>query len=417
MIMPNQHLQPPFEITALVLQGGGALGSYQAGVYQGLHEAGISPDWVAGISIGALNAAVIAGNPPNQRLERLQRFWQTICEPALAWPAADWLQDQVLRLAPDARSLFSGFEAWRAVVEGQRAFFVPRGLTPWLGGDQGVARASFYDTTALKRTLEDLVDFDRINDGPMRVSVGAVNVRTGNFQYFDTGPKSTRGGRSQGPSGKARGGSGGTGGLGTGWQRLRAEHFMASGALPPAFAAVEVDGEHYWDGGLVSNTPLAHVLADQPRRDTLAFQVDLWSARGPLPRNVYEAQERMKDIQYSSRTRAVTDTQGEDQQLRRLAHELLALVPADKLKDNPWVERAKALACDRRFSVIQLIYRDKAWEGSAKDYEFSLRTMREHWASGLDDIQKTLAHRAWLKPVPDEQAFVTHDRLRGQTTG
>ncbi|OYU99889.1 MAG: hypothetical protein CFE45_11270 [Burkholderiales bacterium PBB5] len=387
-----------YDVQALVLQGGGALGAYQAGVYQGLHEAGIEPDWVAGISIGALNAALLAGNPPADRLDRLRTFWEAVCQPAWPVPALDWAQDQLLQLAPHTRALFSGFEAWRAVVEGQQAFFQPRGIAPWLGGEQGVAQASFYDTRALRHTLERLVDFDRLNDGPVRVSVGAVNVRTGNLQYFDTLDAACR---HHSPQARTR---------------LRAEHVMASGALPPAFAAVEIDGEHYWDGGLVSNTPLDHVLGATPRRSLHAFQVDLWSARGDLPENVYDAMARQKDIQYSSRTRASTDAQAGSQHMRRLLHELLALLPAGAEPDNAWVQRARALACDQHFAVTHLIYREKAWESSSKDYEFSLRTMREHWASGLDDIRQTLAHPDWLRPDVHGAEFVTHDRLRGART-
>lgn len=377
----------PYETVALVLQGGGALGSYQAGVYEGLFEAGVRPNWVAGISIGALNTAVIAGNPPALRVPRLREFWETICRPAYAIPAADWLQDWVTQIAPQSRKLFSGFEAWRAIVEGQRAFFTPRGALPWLGGKQGVGDASFYDTSHLKHTLERLVDFDRINAAEMRVSVGAVNVRTGNFEYFDN------------TTGPAKG-------------RMRPEHFMASGALPPAFPAVEIEGEHYWDGGLVSNTPLGHVLAATPRRNTLVFQVDLWSALGRLPDNVYEVQERLKDIQYSSRTRAVTDTMRKEQHFRRLLREVLEHVPPQVLATDPWCRRAQALACTHQYSVIHLIYQDKEWEGQAKDYEFSPQTMQEHWHTGLQDLKGTLAHTDWMNLPPPNQEFVTHDQHR-----
>jgi NTE family protein len=377
----------PYETVALVLQGGGALGSYQAGVYQGLFEAGVRPNWIAGISIGALNTAVIAGNPPELRVPRLREFWETICRPAYAMPAADMLQDWITQVAPASRKLFSGFEAWRAIVEGQRAFFTPRGVTPWLGGKQNVTDASFYDTGHLKSTLEQLVDFDRINAAEMRVSVGAVNARTGNFAYFDN------------TSGPAKG-------------RMRPEHFMASGALPPAFPAVEIEGEYYWDGGLVSNTPLSHILDATPRRNTLAFQVDLWSALGRLPENVYDVQERLKDIQYSSRTRAVTDTMKKEQHFRRLLREVLEHVPARALEADPWCRRAQALACTHQYSVIHLIYQDKEWEGQAKDYEFSPRTMHEHWRTGLQDIQQTLAHTDWMNLPPAGQEFVTHDQHR-----
>jgi NTE family protein len=297
------------------------------------------------------------------------------------------MQRFVERSNASMRKAFGAFEAWRAVVEGQRDFFVPRGIVPWLGGKQGVAQASFYDTTQLKSTLERFVDFDRINHGPMRVSVGAVNVRNGNFAYFDN---------TQGAAHKA----------------MRAEHFMASAALPPGFPAVEIDGQFYWDGGLVSNTPLMQVLQATPRRNTLVFQVDLWSARGPLPENVYDVQERQKDIQYSSRTRAVTDFMADAQHMRRMLREVLEQVPEKLRASDPWCRKAEHYACARQYAVIHLIYQDKEWEGLAKDYEFSPESMAEHWASGLDDIERTLAHPAWLELPADGKEFVTHDRHR-----
>jgi NTE family protein len=217
----------------------------------------------------------------------------------------------------------------------------------------------------------------------MRVSIGAVNVRSGNFVYFDN---------TSGPARKA----------------LTVDHFMASAALPPGFPAVQIGDDHYWDGGLVSNTPLSHVLQATPRRNTLAFQVDLWSARGELPDNVYDVEERRKDIQYSSRTRAVTDAMARAQHHRRLLREVLEHVPA-KARDDPWVRRAMELACERQYSVIHLIYQEKEWEGLAKDYEFSPQAMREHWASGLLDIERTLGNESWLRLPPEGREFVTHD--------
>lgn len=384
---PGERTGLPFETVALVLQGGGALGSYQAGVYEGLFAAGIEPNWVAGISIGAFNTALIAGNAPENRVRKLREFWETICQPALPVAAAEWVQPFIENATPDMRKAFGAFEAWRAIVQGQRGFFAPRGITPWLGGKQGVTNASFYDTAMLKTTLERLVDFDRINDGPIRVSVGAVNVRTGNFAYFDN------------TTGPAKG-------------KLRAEHFMASGALPPSFPAVEIDGEFYWDGGLVSNTPLSYVLDARPRRNTLAFQVDLWSAQGTLPENVYDVEDRIKDIQYSSRTRAMTDLMGKQQHFRRLLREVLEHVPPEARATDPWCRQAQEVACARQYGVIQLIYQDKEWEGMSKDYEFSHQSMHEHWSSGLLDVQRMLGHREWLELPPQGQEFVTHDHHR-----
>ncbi len=221
-----------YDMRALVLQGGGALGAYQAGVFEGLEEEGLVPDWVAGISIGAFNAALIAGNPPGGRVARLREFWEAVCRSPLwpSWPLWPWWRDLDWPLL--VRSGLSGLAAWRALIEGQAGFFVPRVPSPLFQVHRTPATVSWYDTTPLRATLERLIDFDRLNDARrMRVTVGAVNVRTGNFVYFDN----TR-------------------------ERLRPEHIMASGALPPGFPAVEIDGEDYWDGGMVSNTPLYQVL-------------------------------------------------------------------------------------------------------------------------------------------------------------
>jgi NTE family protein len=376
----NARRKLPYETVALVLQGGGALGAYQAGVYEGLAEAGIEPDWVAGISIGALNCAIIAGNPPSMRVEKLRGFWETICRPAFFQPTTEIFQTIVEQMGGAMRKNFNAFEAWRAIVEGQKGFFVPR-FPPTFGTNSAdPADASFYDTAPLKATLETFADFDLINAEKVRVSIGAVNVRNGNFKYFDN--------------------------IGQG--RLRPEHFMASGALPPAFPPVKIGDEFYWDGGLVSNTPLEQVMAADPRRDTLAFQVDLWSARGLPPQNVFDAQERMKDIQYSSRTRMVTDQLGKEQHFRRLLRELLEHVPP-AARDDPWVKKAMVEACPRRYNIIHLIYRDKEYEGLSKDYEFSPLTMREHWAAGLADIRRSLSHPHWLELPPEGREFITHD--------
>ena len=251
----------------LVLQGGGALGSYQAGVYEALASSEYLPDWVAGISIGAINAAIIAGNAPEKRVAHLRKFWEEITEPTAWWPTG----------------LSGTYATWQraaggmaAMMFGQPGFFAPRALQEWFSQN---APTSYYSTEALKETLERLVDFDRINNAKdMRLSVGAVNVRTGRFAYFDSA-KIT----------------------------IRPEHVMASGALPPGFPPVEIDGEYYWDGGLVSNTPLQYVLDFSPRRSRLTFQVDVFQGRGQLPTNLEEVNEREKDIRYSSRTRITTE--------------------------------------------------------------------------------------------------------------
>ena len=381
--------EPPhkaYASVALVLQGGGALGSYQAGVYQGLNEAQVRPTWVAGISIGSLNAAIIAGNPPERRVARLQAFWDHICRQPW-WPRLPYstLGDHAQCLPEGVRRWISQLEASRSMNEGQNGFFTPRPLPPLFPGMGDATQASYYDTAPLRQTLLEFADFDLINrPKEMRVSVGAVQVRSGNFVYFDN----TR-------------------------RTLRPEHFMASGALPPGFPAVEVDGELYWDGGLVSNTPLLHVLQSEPREDMLVFQVDLWSARGKLPTTISEVQERLKDIQYSSRTRMITDYMHQQQLYRKQFAELLALLPPARRTD-PVAQRAAALACNRRCNVVQLIYQDKPYESDAKDYEFGQLALHEHWSSGLADVRHTLDRPQWLAMPSADHPFVTHDvhRLR-----
>ncbi|CAE6853886.1 DUF3734 domain-containing protein [Paraburkholderia domus] len=377
---PGHRLQlPNYETVALMLQGGGALGAYQAGVFQGLYEAGIEPNWLAGISIGALNTAIIAGNPPEKRVERLLQFWETICQPAFGPPLPAFIEHALFNSSDAVRKAFTATQAMGAIVEGQKGFFVPRFPPPLPTVSGPPQLASYYDTTPLKATLEALCDFDRINSGEMRVSVGAVNCGTGNFAYFDN--KHTK---------------------------LRPEHFMASGALPPGFAAVEIDGQYYWDGGLMSNTPLYEVIQTTPRRDTLAFQVDLWSAIGPVPDNITDVQGRMKDIQYSSRTRLVTDMLQRSQRFRHVLREVLDRVPSDQ-RDDPWCKLADDLSCSKRYNVIHLIYRQKEYEGHFKDFQFGLSTMREHWKSGLEDIRHSLAQPDWLDMPDNDAGFVTHD--------
>jgi len=350
----------PFECTALVLQGGGALGSYQAGVYHALAEAAICPDWVAGVSIGAVNSALIAGNPPKKRVEKLQEFWEAVSSPPLG-PFDPYnrffaVKDEFRhRLVNQTRALF-------IMLLGAPDFFKPRFPPPVLWPSQQPDAVSYYDVAPLKTTLERLVDFDRINDGEMRFSVGAVNVRTGNFVYFDNTTHVI------GPT-----------------------HVIASGSLPPGFPATEVDGEYYWDGGIVSNTPLQWVLDSRPRLDTLAFQIDLWSARGEIPRDLMEAEVRLKDIQYSSRTRAATDRYKNVQKLRLAFARLLNEFP-EELRARDEVKLLEKEADDKVCNIVQLIYNSKKYEGIVKDYEFSRRTMEEHWRAGFDDAMGALAH-------------------------
>ena len=355
----QSRLEPSqFEQTVLLLQGGGALGSYQAGVYQALAEADLDPDWVAGISIGAINAALIAGNPRESRVEKLREFWEAVSTPPLGVPhlaSVDINDDVVHRFINQTRAL-------GIMLFGAPHFFTPRLLSPMFWPSPKADQLSFYDVAPLRTTLERLVDFDRINAGGMRFSVGAVNVKTANFVYFDSTT-----------------------------HRIGPAHIIASGSLPPGFPATEIDGEYYWDGGLVSNTPLQWVLDSRPRLDTLAFQIDLWSARGELPLNLGEAQVRQKEIQFSSRTRAATDQYKRAQRLRIAVANLLKDIP-DELRDHPEVKMLAAEADEKVCNIVHLIYNAKSYEGIAKDYEFSRRTMEEHWTAGYEDVVRALSH-------------------------
>ena len=351
--------RPPFECIALLLQGGGALGAYQGGVYEGLVEAGLHPDWTAGISIGAINAALIAGNPPQKRVEKLRQFWELVTSPGPFGYSSDFMAPPQ---GDAARALFNHWSVGQALSLGAPGFFTPRALAPWLCPHGSTEATSYYDTRALRTTLERLVDFDRINGDGMRLSVGAVNVRTGNFVYFDSTT-----------------------------HRIRPEHVMASGALPPGFPMIEIDGEHYWDGGLISNTPLRWVVESQPERDTLAFQVDLWPSRGELPRNMAQVPTRQKEIQYSSRTRAESDRFREIQVLRNALSRLIEKLPAE-LAASSEVEILRPVTHPKVWSLIQLIYRSKQYEGDSKDYEFSRRSMEDHWRAGYHDTIRTLRH-------------------------
>ncbi len=357
----------------LVLQGGGALGAYQAGVYQVLASVHRDPDWVAGVSIGAINAALIAGNPPERRLQRLRAFWEQVSSPM---PAG---LDAVL--SGHLRGTANGVSALRGVLFGVPGFFMPRvpGAAWHRRGTPGAI--SHYDTEPLARTLERLVDFDRINDGPMRLSVGAVNLRTGNFEYFD----STK-------------------------RRIDARHVMASGALPPGFPPVEIDGEWYWDGGLVSNTPLQYVLDHPVAQRRVVFQVDLFSALGDVPATLDDVAAREKDIRFSSRTRLNTDRAVELQRLAASARRVLDKLPP-QLRDDPDVRALRAGLEHRAgaMDIVHLIYRSKHYETQSKDYEFSRRSMLEHWGAGVADMTRTLADPRWTQREPDVEGVRVFD--------
>jgi NTE family protein len=374
----KSRIRPDFERIALLLQGGGALGSYQAGVYQALAEADLHPHWVAGISIGAINSALIAGNPPEKRVERLREFWETVTQGPLGvtlFAPSEIRNDLVHQFVNQTRAM-------GALLMGAPGFFQPRVPPPVFLPVSSPDHLSYYDVSPLKALLTRLVDFDLINSGKTRLSVGAVNIRTGNLTIFDTIDK-----------------------------KIGPEHIMASGSLPPGFPATEIDGEYFWDGGVVSNTPLQWVFDASPRLDTLAFQVDLWSARGDLPRDMIEVDTRQKDIRYSSRTRLGTDQFRKMQALRRATAKLISQLP-EELQQSPECKLLAAEADNKVYNIIHLIYRARIYEGASKDYEFSRRTMEEHWKSGQSDMIRTLAYPEVLERPRSMDGVFTFDLKR-----
>ncbi|PNE10260.1 MAG: hypothetical protein CR217_15260 [Beijerinckiaceae bacterium] len=370
--------RPPFERIALVLQGGGALGAYQGGVYQALAEADLHPDWVAGISIGAVNSALIAGNPPEKRVARLREFWEIV---STAPFGVDYLPSIEIKDEFTHRWV-NQLSSLGTLLGGAPGFFKPRVPPPFPLTPSSPDVLSYYDASPLRATLERLVDFDLINNAITRFSVGAVNVRTGNFVYFDNTKHDI------GP-----------------------EHIMASGSLPPGLPATEIQGEHYWDGGLVSNTPLERVLSGAPRQDTLAFQIDLFSASGRLPGNLIEADARQKDIRFSSRTRAAINQFKRAQLLRRATHHLLERLP-EELRQLPQANLLAGEADEKVYNIINLIYHTKNYEGVSQDYEFSRRTMEEHWQSGYNDAVRTLRHPEVLQRPENHECVFTFDLAR-----
>ncbi|MGZ8993354.1 MAG: patatin-like phospholipase family protein [Burkholderiaceae bacterium] len=335
----------------LVLQGGGALGAYQAGAYAALHDAGMEPDWVAGVSIGAINAALIAGNLSKQRVERLTEFWHRVSQfspPAL--PAG----------FESMRPLMNRMSTASAIAFGVPGFFNPRPVPPFFAPDGSFGALSFYDTTPLKETLEELVDFDLINREQVRLSLGAVNLRNGNSVYFDNSK-----------------------------MRIGPEHVLASGALPPGFPPVEIEGELYWDGGIVSNSPLTYVSDESPTMSALIFQVDVFSGAGQLPENLAQVAERAKDIQYASKTRFNTDRIKQHEVLRDALNRVLDKLPP-KMRNDPDVKALREVSKRGKVSLVHVINRHALRTSQYKDCEFSRATVTDLWNAGLSDLQRLL---------------------------
>jgi NTE family protein len=354
--------------TVLVLQGGGALGAYQAGVFEALHEKGIEPDWVIGTSIGAINAALISGNPPAQRLERLHAFWS--------------------RVEQDAPSPWAGLPAnwWlnlNTVSRGIAGFFAPNPAS-WGGAHVpvGVESAAYYRTAPLRETLAELVDFDCLGSQGVRLTVGAVNAVTGQMRYFDSRDTT-----------------------------LGIDHVMASGALPPAFPAVRIDGEPYWDGGLYSNTPIEAVLDDRPRRDSLIFAINMWQPRGPEPESIWQVMGRQKDIQYASRAESHIARQKQIHRLRHVIRELGKQLPAAAQRDAH-VKELLDWGCGTTMHVVRLLAPRLEGEDHTKDIDFTGAGIRARWQAGYADALEMLRRQPWKRRSDPIEGVLVHELAR-----
>ena len=368
------HGTPPRIV--LVLQGGGALGAYQAGVYQALDEAGLQPEWVIGTSIGAINASLIAGNAPSQRMDRLKSFWRGVEHGFMPSMAANI-------------PIFGAQMAnWMTVANGLQGFFTPNPLafasSSWPLGPE---RAGYYRTDPLKRTLTDFVDFDMVNNGACRLTVGAANVRTAKMHYFDSRD-----------------------------MPLDVRHIMASGALPPAFPPVLINDELYWDGGILSNTPVEAVFDDYPRRSALVFAVHIWNPTGKDPETMSDVMHRQKDVQYSSRAHSHIVRQQQIHHMRHIIAELAArLTPEERAK--PEVEDMAGYGCLTQMHVVRLLAPSLDGEDHSKDMDFSASGIRQRWEAGLENTRAVIARAPWTDPVDPLEGFVLHEAVAGETSG
>jgi NTE family protein len=350
----------------LVFQGGGALGAYQAGVYQALREAGIEPDWLIGTSIGAINASLIAGNAPENRLDRLEEFWRRMKRKEL-WGLANW------------PGLADTASYWSTLLAGIPGFFKPNPLA-FLGAHYPLGRdsAGFYSTAPLAETLTELVDFALIERCTPRLTVGAAHVRTSKMRYFDSRETA-----------------------------ITVEHVMASGALPPAFPAVRIDGELYWDGGILSNTPTEAIFDDDPRRDSLVFAVHMWNPMGPEPESIWEVLHRQKDIQYSSRVASHIARQRQVHKLRHVVSELVKLMP-DDVRNRPVVRDLAQYGCLTRMHVVQLLAPRLDNENHTKDIDFSPSGIGHRWEAGYADTRRALQRAPWNDACDPLEGVILH---------
>ena len=366
--MEQESQKPQAGQVVLVLQGGGALGAYQAGVYEGLRQAGVEPDWVIGTSIGAINAALIACNKPEKRLEKLREFWRIVAQPGPG--------DGFSPLA----GLASAWAKTAALLRGVPGFYAVNPLAS-LGvmAPVGADHASFYTTAPLAATLAGLLDFDYVNARHTRLTVGAVDVESGYIKYFDSRD-----------------------------MKLGVEHVMASGALPPGFPAVTVDGKPYWDGGIYSNTPVEAVLDDNPRMDSLIFAVNLWQARGSAPDSIWQAMGRHKEIQYASRVHNHIARQEQIHRLRHVIRELAELLPTD-LRNDPRCRELADYGCKTTMHVVTLLAPRLEGDDQNKDIDFSRGGISAHWQAGLADIKRALEAKPWTREAGPLEGVLIHE--------
>ena len=358
--------------TVLVLQGGGALGAYQVGVYEALAEAGVEPDWVVGTSIGAINAGLIAGSPKGERIDRLCEFWKRVEHRSS--PLTQFMPPWMATAARNAAAVSSGVPSF---FEPQPAAFFSPHLP--LGPDA----AGYYSTHPLMSTLEELIDFDQLNSGDVRLTVGASKVSNSEMVYFDSRD-----------------------------MEIDVRHIMASGALPPAFPAVRIDGELYWDGGILSNTPVEVVFDDNPRRSSLVLAVHIWNPHGPEPRSIWEVMNRQKDLQYSSRSTAQIKRQRQLHRLRHIIAELGALVP-ESTRSNA-VAEMKSYGCTTTMHVVRLLAPSLDYEDHSKDIDFSPEGIRQRREAGYRHTMDTIEQAPWRGKFDPLEGFILHEACGGE---
>lgn len=364
---------PVWNRVAFLFQGGGSLGAFQVGVYEALHNAGYTLDWVSGISIGAINAAIVAGNKPENRVAKLKEFWQLISTPA----TINWF-DYFLEDLP-LRRLYNHWHAQTTLLFGQPGFFQPRSINPHFVSNSTPDQVSFYDTSMLRETLEHLIDFKLLNKGNIRLTLSAVRLDDGKQVLFDNK-----------------------------FQKIYPEHIMASGALPPGFPAVEIDGTMYWDGGIINNTPIEVILNDLPRVSTLCFMVHLFDPEGALPTCLDEILLRQKDITYASNYKRVVHSFCEAHNMRHAITELYDMLP-DALKEQPKAKELRALGCKTTMILVRFHRHGLETDLSSKDYAFSPIAINEGIKMGYEQGLQALKDSLWLQPIDEQSGAVLYD--------